>query len=192
MKTLSLNILDIVQNSVRAKASEIFIGIKESKQEDLFEIVIDDNGSGMTEKMVTRVTDPFVTTRTTRKIGMGLALLKYHANLTGGELLIDSQEGKGTNVIADFSLSHVDRQPLGDIAGVMTILMSANPEIDFLYNHKTDEGEYRFSSKETKEFLRIDNFSEYQLLEDIKEMINQNLNDINASDFKEKNSLFRE
>jgi hypothetical protein len=184
MKTLSLNILDIVQNSVRAKASEIFIGIKESKQEDLFEIVIDDNGSGMTEKMVTRVTDPFVTTRTTRKIGMGLALLKYHANLTGGELLIDSQEGKGTNVIADFSLSHVDRQPLGDIAGVMTILMSANPEIDFLYNHKTDEGEYRFSSKETKEFLRIDNFSEYQLLEDIKEMINQNLNDINASDFK--------
>lgn len=69
-------------------------------------------------------------------------------------------------------------------AEVMTILMSANPEIDFLYSHKTDKGEYRFSSKETKEFLRIDNFNDYQLLEDIKEMINQNLNDIIASDLK--------
>jgi hypothetical protein len=184
MITISLNILDIAQNSIRAKASEIFIGIKESKQEDLFEITVDDNGSGMTEKILAKVTDPFVTTRTTRKIGMGLALLKYHTNLAGGDLLIDSREGKGTNVKAHFSLSHFDRQPLGDIAGVMIILMSANPKINFLYSHKTDIGEYRLSSKETKEFLQINNFNDYQLLEGIKEMINQNLKDISASDFK--------
>ena len=182
MLTLALNILDIAQNSIRAEASEIFIGIKESKAEDRFEITIKDNGSGIPAEILNRVTDPFVTTRTTRKTGLGLPLLKFQSNLTGGDLTINSGEGSGTSVNTTFSLSHVDRQPLGDIAGVMTILMTANPEINFLYGHKTDYGEYNFSSNEIKDYLGIENFNDSRLLADIKEMINQNLKDIGVYD----------
>lgn len=182
MLTLALNILDIVQNSIRANASEIAVDISESKRYDLLEIRVSDNGTGIPEELLLKVTDPFVTTRTTRKIGLGLPLFKYQANLTGGDLSIESGEGTGTTVKVTFALGHVDRQPLGDIAGVMTILMSANPEINFLYGHETDAGEYRFSSLETKEYLGIEVFNDSQLLTDIKEMINENLKDIGVSD----------
>lgn len=182
MLTLALNILDIVQNSIRANASEIAVNISESKRNDLLEIKVSDNGTGIPEELLLKVTDPFVTTRTTRKIGLGLPLFKYQANLTGGDLSIESGEGTGTTVNVTFTLGHVDRQPLGDIAGVMTILMSANPEISFLYGHKTDTGEYKFSSMETKEYLGIEYFNDSNLLSDIKEMINVNLKDIGVSD----------
>lgn len=184
MLTLALNILDIVQNSIRAGASEISTGIRESESEDIFEIIISDNGKGMSEELASRATDPFVTTRTTRKIGLGLPLLKYQANIAGGDLIIDSCEDEGTIVKVTFSLSHVDRQPLGDIAGVMTILMTANPEINFLYGHKTDSGEYRFSSKEIKDYLGIKDFHDSSLLSDLKEMINNNLRETGVYDFK--------
>jgi hypothetical protein len=184
MLTLALHILDIVQNSIRANASEIAVDISESKKNDILDIRISDNGKGMPAELLSRVTDPFVTTRTTRKIGMGLSLFKYQANLAGGDLSIESGEGKGTTVNVTFRIGHVDRQPLGDIAGVMTILMSANPEISFLYAHKTDTGEYRFSSMKTKEYLGIENFNDSYLLSDIKEMINENLEDIGVSDIK--------
>jgi light-regulated signal transduction histidine kinase (bacteriophytochrome) len=184
MITLSLNILDIIQNSIRAKASRVFISIRESEKEDIFKILIEDNGSGIPQKLLPNVTDPFITTRKTRSIGLGLPLLKYHANLAGGDLSVDSREGEGTKVNACFQLSHIDRQPLGDIAGVMTILMEAYPEIEFIYSHKTDTGEYVFSSKEIKEYLEIDNFNDNSLLQDIKQMINQNLKDAGVADFK--------
>jgi len=178
MLTLALNILDITQNSIRARASEVFVGITESLSHDTLEITVRDNGSGISPEIIDKVTDPFFTTRTTRKTGLGLSLLKHQAELTGGYLTVDSQKGKGTEVKASFALSHIDRQPLGDIAGVLTILMTANPEIDFLYNHKTDTGEYFFSSKEVREYLNIENFTESGLTTDIKEMINLNLKDI--------------
>lgn len=184
MITLSLNILDIVQNSVRAKASEVFIGIRELISEDLYEIKVRDNGTGISKEILAGVTDPFVTTRTTRKTGFGLPLLKYHANLAGGDLKIESTEGKGTEVKASFTLSHIDRQPLGDIAGVVTILIAANPKISFIYSHLTDKGEYSFSSEETKEYLEVDALNDNGLLRNIREMINVNLTDIGVSDIK--------
>jgi len=182
MLTLALNILDIAQNSIRAKASEISIDIKESKTEDLLLITIKDNGTGIPSDIQDKVTDPFVTTRTTRKTGMGLPLLKFQSNIAGGDLKIVSGEDQGTSVKVTFALSHIDRQPLGDIAGVMTILMTANPEIDFLYGHKTESGEYRLSSKEIREYLGLDDFNDSILLAYIKEMINQNLKDIGVYD----------
>lgn len=185
MLTLALNILDIAQNSIRAKASEIFVGISESLSDDRLEITVRDNGSGISQGILGKVTDPFFTTRTTRKTGLGLPLLKYQAEIAGGDLVVESHEGSGTTVKASFTLSHVDRQPLGDIAGVMTILMNANPEIDFLYNHRTDNGEYGFSSKEIKEYLGIENFTESGLVSDIKEMIDQNLKDIGVNGMKD-------
>ena len=182
MLTLALNILDIVQNSVRAKSTDIRIGIRESVKNDILEIRICDNGTGMPVELLNNATDPFFTTRKTRKVGLGLPLLKYQAEIAGGSLQIDSTMGKGSTVKASFSLSHIDRQPLGDIVGVMTILISANPDISFLYNHITDTGEYVFSSRETREYLGINDFRDSGLLSDIREMINENLKEIGVAE----------
>jgi hypothetical protein len=189
MKELSLNILDIVQNSLRAKAGEISIEINESIINDHYRIVIKDNGSGISEDILRNITDPFVTTRTKRKMGLGLSLLKYHAELTGGGMEIKSEVGKGTEVKTNFSFSHIDRQPLGDIVSIIVILMASNPDINFIYSHTTDNGDYRFSSKETKEFLEVDTLNERNLLEDLGWMIGENLKEIKASGFelKERN-----
>ncbi len=181
MNALSLNILDIVQNSLRAKADIISIGIDESATKDRYLITITDNGAGIPGEILDKVTDPFVTTRTRRRTGFGLPLLKYHAEITGGVLKIESEPGKGTEVSAVFSFSHFDRQPLGDISGVLAILIATNPGIIFSYRHCTDTGEYYFNSNETKEFLEVDNFNDSGLLKDIKAMINENLKEINAS-----------
>ena len=183
MKALSLNILDIVQNSIRAKASLISIEIKESVNENLYRITVIDNGTGISEDILENVTDPFVTTRTKRKMGLGLPLLKYHAELTGGALEIKSEKGKGTEITATFSNSHIDRQPLGDIVGVFIILIAVNPGIDFIYRHITERGEYRFSSKEAKEYLGVDTLYDSVLLEDIGCMIGENLKEIEVSGF---------
>lgn len=181
MKTLALNILDIVQNSIRAKADQVSITITESLSDDSYTICIEDNGSGIPKEILRNVTDPFVTTRTRRRMGLGLPLLKYHAEITGGRIEIISVENGGTFVKADFSHSHIDRQPLGDIAGVIRILIASSPGIEFCYNHKTDCGSYFFSTKETKEVLETEEITCQTLLQDIGDMINYNLADINAS-----------
>jgi len=181
MKTLALNILDIVQNSIRAKADNILISITESAVKDIYQIVIEDNGKGIPKEIIDNVTDPFITTRTKRRFGMGLPLLKYHAELTGGKIEVKSSEGTGTRVTASFSYNHVDRQPLGDITGVLVILFTCNNGIDFIYSHKTDFGEYNFSTKETKEYLEIKELNGNALMQDIGSMINSNLSEIKAS-----------
>lgn len=181
MKTLSLNILDIVQNSVRARADVISVEINESVAEDLYRIVITDNGAGISKEILKDVTDPFVTTRTKRRMGLGLALLKYHSELAGGEMRISSETGKGTQITSTFLFSHIDRQPLGDISGILTILIAANPQINFIYRHSTDKGEYMFSSKETKQYLEVETLSGSLLHEDIKSMINENLKELETS-----------
>jgi hypothetical protein len=181
MKELSLNILDIVQNSIRAEADEISVGINESEANDIYRIIITDNGMGIHGDLIKNVTDPFVTTRTRRKMGLGLSLLKYHAELAGGGLKINSKPGSGTTVEATLSYKHFDRQPLGDIAGVMKIMIAGNDRINFKYHHRTDLGDYCFSTKETKEYLGIDTLSDRILLEDITHLINENLREIKAS-----------
>jgi hypothetical protein len=186
MKSLSLNILDIVQNSIRAKADDIRIRIFESVTDNIYRITIEDNGTGIPVEIIGNVTDPFVTTRTKRKIGMGLPLLKYHAELTGGGLSIKSHQGEGTEVIATFSFSHLDRQPLGDITGVLIILIAANPGVDFMYCHTTDKGGYVFSTRETKEYLGIDILYGKTLLDDIGGMVAENLKEIGATGFEYK------
>jgi Histidine kinase-, DNA gyrase B-, and HSP90-like ATPase len=194
MKELSLNILDIVQNSIRAKAGNISIEINEAVEQDQYMIVVSDNGSGIPGELAKNVTDPFVTTRTKRRMGLGLPLLKYHAELTGGGLTIRSQPGEGTHVEASFSLKHIDRQPLGDIVGVILLLLASNPGINFTYLHKTDLGEYRFSSEETKAYLEVDALTDKDLLGQIGFMISENLKEIGASgvEFKKGNEKFHE
>jgi anti-sigma regulatory factor (Ser/Thr protein kinase) len=189
MKEISLHILDIVQNSIRAKASEVSLAISESDSNDLYTISVTDNGAGIPENIIDTVTDPFVTTRTKRRMGLGLPLLKYHAEMTGGNLDIESEPGKGTKITASFSNHHIDRQPLGDIVGTLIILIAANPGIEFLYNHSTDKGSYSFSTAETKEYLGLTSLYDRELLEDLAEMLGENLKEIGVSGFKLKEKV---
>lgn len=179
MTEIALNILDIAQNSIVAGAGEIKIDVLELRDRNKLEVTVSDNGKGIPEDLLPTVDDPFTTSRTTRRMGFGLPLLKYHSEVTGGRLKISSSKN-GTTICAEFGLNHIDRQPFGDIAGVLIILISANPDIDLLYSHKTDIGKYTFSTIETKNFLSIDTINN-TLLRDIKEMIDYNLKNISAS-----------
>ena len=178
MKELALHILDIVQNSIQARADLIEIQIEEDFKKNRMVVRICDNGSGISDDILPEVTDAYTTSRTTRKVGMGLPLLKHHAEATEGYLKVHSEKGKGTIVEAMFVRDHIDRQPLGDIAGVIKILLAANPEIVFVYSHSTDEGEFSFSSDEAKKILEIGNFNDYHLLEQISSLITENLKNI--------------
>jgi len=182
MKELSLHILDIAQNSIRAEASHIHIRIEESGLRNSMRIIITDNGMGIPRKMLAEVTDPFITSRTVRKVGLGLPFLRQHAEIAGGKLKIDSVEGEGTRVEATFILNHIDRQPMGDIPGVIKILMLANPRIDFVYEHSTDLGEFKLDTCEIKDLFGIDSLTNNSLMEDIRNMTLQNLKSISVAD----------
>ena len=182
MKSLALNIMDIVQNSIRADASLIKISIEENTSADYLEIKIEDNGKGMNPELLKIADDPFTTTRQTRKIGLGLPLLKFHAELTGGHLQTESTEGAGTSVTARFGLSHPDRQPLGDMAGIMVLLITSNPGIDFEYRHSTGSGIFSVSAAELKNTLEIERLEDPRLLNEVKEYINVNLGNIGAGE----------
>ena len=153
MPELSLNILDVAENSVRAEASLIEISIEEDATADLLKIIISDNGHGMDQLTAEKVTDPFYTTRTTRRVGLGLPFFRMAAELTGGDLSITSKPGEGASVVASFGLSHIDRMPLGDINGTIATLIHCNPEIDFIYNHMVDGKELRLDTREFREIL---------------------------------------
>jgi DNA mismatch repair ATPase MutL len=181
MKDFAMHIMDIAQNSVSAGASEIVVEIFESERTDLFALTIRDNGKGIPADMIDKVTDPYITSRTTRKVGLGLPLLKQHANSTGGSLMLDSAEGKGTEVRATFGLSHLDRQPLGDIAGTIVLLAAANPQIRFVYKHSTDTGSYIFDTDEVNQMLEDMSIAEAPVIRFLREMIEENLKEIKIS-----------
>lgn len=178
MKDLSMHIMDIIQNSVRAKASDVELEIIEEKEKNLYTIIIEDNGSGMDEETLKKVTDPFFTTRTTRKVGLGLPLLKQNAERTGGYMELSSQKGVGTKLKAVFEHDNWDRPAIGDIAGTVVLLVGANPEMSLIYRHKTDTGEYVFNTKEIVEVLDGVPINEPEVLRYLKEMINENLKEI--------------
>ncbi|MFV0411720.1 MAG: ATP-binding protein [Oscillospiraceae bacterium] len=153
MQELSMNILDIAENSVRAGAGLIEIRLVQDTEKALQTLVIADNGKGMSPEMVQRVTDPFCTTRTTRKVGLGLPFLKMAAEMAGGSLTIHSEEGRGTVVTATFALGHIDLMPLGDMAATLAALVQCNPAIDFVYTFRRDAEEFAFDTREAREIL---------------------------------------
>lgn len=143
MKELSMNVLDIAKNSVKARAT--LIGIRIEETEEVLTLTITDNGCGMKNEMLCSVIDPFCTTRTTRKVGMGIPLLKLAAEQTGGEVRITSRHEEeypdthGTEVVAIFYKKHIDFTPMGDIISSVTTLIQGSPEIDFTFLHVTDQ-----------------------------------------------------
>ena len=153
MLEISLHILDIVNNSVKAEASLISIEVHEAICENLLKISIEDNGCGMDKEFLEQVLDPFRTTRTTRKVGMGLSLFKAAAENTGGNLAITSEKGVGTKVDVHFVYDHIDRQPLGDMAETVLTLISGNTHIDFVYTHSVDDKIFTLDTREVKQIL---------------------------------------
>lgn len=147
MRELSLNVMDIAQNSISAGASLITVTVEEDEDLDELSISIGDNGRGMTPEQVEHVTDPFFTTRTTRSVGLGVPLFKMEAEMTGGRFSIESTVGVGTTTTAVFKPSSVDMIPLGDINGTISMLVMMNPDLDFLYTRG-----YRPRREERREF----------------------------------------
>ena len=158
MKELSLNILDVTQNSVTAGADTILISV-EVDDNGWLSFSVEDNGCGMSEDVLKRVTDPFYTTRTTRNVGLGLPLLKLAAEQTGGELRISSstEEGKsGTKLCATFDTKSIDFMPMGDIVSTVCILISGSPEVRFVFKDSTPAGSVSLDTAELREVLGAD------------------------------------
>ena len=181
MRTLAEHILDVAMNSVRAKATLIEIIVEESKKNDLWTLTITDNGCGMEEKILQQATDPFFTSRTTRKVGLGLSLLKQNSESAGGGLVINSMHGEGTHLQARFSLSHVDRLPVGDISETLYLLFFGFRNGEISYRHQTDYGDFKVSSSEINEVLGGLSLQNKEVRNGIIEMIKTNLEEIEAT-----------
>ncbi len=153
MRELSLNILDIAQNSISANATLIEIEVTESSKENSLIIKINDNGCGMSAEMLESVKDPFCTTRTTRKVGMGIPLFKMAAEMTGGSFDIQSAVGVGTRVTAVFKMDSIDFTPLGDIDETIAALVTMNTNIDFVYRLTVDGKQFTLLTTQLKEIL---------------------------------------
>ena len=157
MKELSLNILDITENSVKAGATLTEISITES--ENKLTISIKDDGCGMSEDIVRSVVDPFYTTRTTRKVGMGIPLFRMAAEMTGGNLTISSRHidehplDHGTSISALFYKNHIDFTPLGDIISTITTLIQGHPTVDFVFTHNMKNSEVALDTRELRAVL---------------------------------------
>jgi anti-sigma regulatory factor (Ser/Thr protein kinase) len=150
MEDLSLHILDVAENGVTAGADLVRITVTEDLKADRLDITIEDNGRGMDAEFLRRVLDPFVTTRTTRKVGLGLSLFQQSAQEAGGDLRIESTPGKGTKVTAFMSHSHIDRKPMGNLAETVVTLVEGNPGVDFVYRHRKNGGEYLLDTREIR------------------------------------------
>ena len=176
---LSLHILDIAENSTRANASFIEIDVMVNLTEDTISITITDDGCGMNSEQLAQVTDPFFTTRTTRKIGLGIPFLKQAAESTLGSFSITSVLGKGTTVKAVFGYSHIDRMPLGDLNSTIHTLLLMHPECDFLYRYQVNENRFSLDTREFKEILQGIPFHTPEVSAYIKEYLQENETEVN-------------
>lgn len=155
MKELSLHILDLVENALRAGARKVVISVRENSQEDLLEIVIEDDGAGMDEATKQRALDPFFSTKG-KRIGIGLPLVAQLSQQCGGKLEIVSEQGKGTKVRATFQKSHIDLPPLGNLPETLFVLLAAHPEVEFEFRHEVDGCAWSFNSRKLFEELGIE------------------------------------
>ena len=179
MQELSLNILDIVQNSIKAGAS--IIGIEIVSIKNNMKITITDNGCGMNEEQVKSVINPFYTTRTTRKVGLGVPFFKMTAEMTGGNFSITSKVGQGTVVTAEYITDHIDMLPLGDIASTIISLISVNPDIDFVYSYSVDSKSFVMDTRSFKQVLDGAPINAPEVLKFIEDYINENQSEIDAN-----------
>jgi len=178
MKEIALHILDIAENSINAGADRVLISVMDEDSTGFQSIRIEDNGSGMNEEEACRVSDPFYTSRTTRRVGMGIPLFCQHAEMAGGGLKIHSENGVGTTVEARFQLDHPDRQPLGDLEGSWILLVSSNPGIEWELKCETGNGIFCISTSQIRRELDLEFIQGGALKNDLKRMIRNNLDEL--------------
>ena len=178
MRDLSLHILDLAQNSVRANASLVEIEVL-ADEAGMLRIIIRDDGCGMSEELLSRVLSPFSTTRTTRKVGLGIPMMLENAQRAGGDLTIDSQVGRGTSLTVTYDTRNIDSLPLGDLAGTMLSLILANPDRpDFLFEGKSPAGEADFDTRQVRQVLGGVSLAEPAVVAWMKEALEETINPI--------------
>ena len=169
MRELSLHLLDIAENSIAAQAKNIRIDVIEDSRKDTLTMSVEDDGKGMDADMVARVIDPFVTSRTTRKVGLGIPLLKAAAEACNGYLQIESAPGKGTRIEVQFQRSHIDRMPLGNMVDTYMTLLVGNPQIHWIFSYHLDQNEFLFDDEPYKQELAGLSITEPAILSFFKE-----------------------
>lgn len=182
MKTLSLHLFEITSNAVFYGANELEIIVKDSPKENIYSFEVKDNGSGIREENIEKVTDAFFTSRSTRKVGLGLALTKQKAQQCKGDLEIESCYGKGTKVKFWFTHDNIDRPPLGEIEEVIVMSATMKENINLKYKHTTDKGEYVFDTKAIRKVLDEVEITNVKIFKALKEMIKTNLEEISVNE----------
>lgn len=180
MRELSLHILDIAENGIRAGADRLLIRVEESSASDRLTLSVEDNGRGIPAEKIRRMEDPFVTTRTNRRVGLGLSLLAAAARRCEGELSAEPGRGNGTRVRARFRRSHIDRAPLGDMAATLGVLILGHPHIDFRYTHRVDEREFVLDTRDLKTELGGLSLGDPMVVQRVSEAIRRALAELTA------------
>ncbi len=171
LRELALHILDIAENSLNAGATLVTIEVIEDARADRLTLRVADNGRGMDAELARRVADPFTTTRTTRRVGLGLPFLKQAAEQCNGSLAIDSAQGVGTTITATFQYSHIDRMPLGDLSGTILSLAVGYPQADFVFRREIGDKRLEIDTRPIKAELGSVALSEPSVIKFLKEML---------------------
>lgn len=185
MRELALHILDIAENSIAAGASQVAICIRKDTRNDELVITVKDNGQGMDDELIAKVMDPFITSRTTRKVGLGIPLLKQAANACNGDLTIQSQPGKGTLLTAKFQECHIDRMPIGNLADTFLTLLLGTPEVNWVLDYQVNDEIFHFDDTEVKEVLDGMLLTDYRVIEYLTNTIQNGINNINETAIKQ-------
>jgi anti-sigma regulatory factor (Ser/Thr protein kinase) len=185
LRELALHILDIAENSISAGASKVEIVVKKDSLNDELWISVKDNGKGMDQELLARVMDPFVTSRTTRKVGLGIPLLKQAAEACNGGLTIDSQPGEGTVITTKFQDSHIDRMPLGNLADTFLGLFFGTPDVNWVLHYQVDDQVFEFDDTEVKQVLDGMPLTDYRVIDYLTNTIQNGINNINENVIKQ-------
>ena len=186
MRELSLHLLDIAENSIAAGANQVVIKVLEDTKTDLLQMSIEDNGKGMSPEIEASVTNPFFTSRTTRKVGLGIPLLKEAAEACDGFLTINSRLGVGTTLFVQFQLSHIDRMPLGNLAETFLQLVVTNPAVHWLFHYQMDNAIFDFDDSPIKTELIGIPLTEPVVLKYLHETIETGIQSIQRPRISEK------
>ncbi len=170
-----MHVYDLMENSTAANSTEVKLTIRDSLKDNIYAFTIEDNGKGMTPEFMAKVTDPYTTSRTTRKVGLGLPLIKMNTENCGGGMKLQSEVGKGTRLDFWFQHNHWDRPPMGDIAGTIVMLCAAHEDIHIIYKHITDEDEFVFDTDEIHEALDGMSMNDVKVMGWLKDMVQENL-----------------
>jgi hypothetical protein len=181
LREISLHILDVAENGIAAGASCIRIFAEEARIENFLKVIIEDNGKGVPLEKIDTLTDPFVTSRTTRRVGLGLPLLEAAARRCDGKLSIKSEPGTGTRITATFRYDHIDRAPMGDMAGTLITLIMGNTEVDFVYNHSIDGKKFSLDTREIRKELGTLYVTDPSVMYHLKQSIKKQLDQLQLS-----------